>query len=103
MRDSKILHFTLSFYILIFDFYTFMSIFNFLKRKNLEAPISTILPQEIYDSSALELKDIIAPSALRVTPKGINLRESSPKFFCHFLPEISGRKLVCSDNKSRQG
>jgi len=71
----------LSFYILIFDFYTFMSIFNFLKRKNLEAPISTILPQEIYDSSALELKDIIAPSALRVTPKGINLGEKVLRSF----------------------
>src|SRR3989338_2504657 len=81
MRNSKILYFTLSFYILIFDFYTFMSIFNFLKRKNLEAPISTILPQEIYDSSALELKDIIAPSALRVTPKGINLGEKVLRSF----------------------
>src|SRR3989338_1366599 len=81
ISDSKILHFTLSFYILIFDFYTFMSIFNFLKRKNLEAPISTILPQEIYDSSALELKDIIAPSALRVTPKGINLGEKVLRSF----------------------
>ena len=58
-----------------------MSIFNFLKRKNLEAPISTILPQEIYDSSALELKDIIAPSALRVTPKGINLGEKVLRSF----------------------
>ncbi len=57
-----------------------MAIFDFLKKKE-EGPISTILPQEIYDSSALELKDIIAPSALKVTSKGINLGEKVLRSF----------------------
>ncbi|MEQ1500539.1 MAG: VirB4-like conjugal transfer ATPase, CD1110 family [Parcubacteria group bacterium] len=58
-----------------------MAIFDFLKGKKEEENISTILPQEIYDSSALELKDVIAPSALKVTPKGINLGEKVVRSF----------------------
>src|SRR6267142_6350563 len=57
-----------------------MGIFDFLKKKD-EAPISTILPQEIYDASSLELKDVIAPSALKVTPKEINLGEKVVRSF----------------------
>ena len=58
-----------------------MSIFDFLKPKTKEPQISTILPQEIYDSNALELKDIIAPSALKITPKEINLGEKVLRSF----------------------
>ena len=58
-----------------------MSIFDFLKSKKPEQQISTILPQEIYDASALELKDIIAPSALQVKPKEINLGEKIVRSF----------------------
>ncbi len=58
-----------------------MSIFDFLKPKKEEIEISTILPQEIYDSSSLELKDIIAPSALKVSPKEINLGEKVLRSF----------------------
>lgn len=58
-----------------------MSILDFLKPKKEEVPISTILPQEIYDSNSLELKDIIAPSALKVTPKEINLGEKVLRSF----------------------
>ncbi len=52
-----------------------MGIFDFLKKEKKEEVVSTILPQQIYDSGALELKDIIAPSALEVTPKQVNLGE----------------------------
>jgi type IV secretory pathway VirB4 component len=52
-----------------------MGIFDFLKKEKKEDVVSTILPQEIYESGALELKDIIAPSALEVTPKQVNLGE----------------------------
>ena len=45
-----------------------MGLFDFLQPKKKEVQISSILPQEIYDAGALELKDIIVPSALRVTP-----------------------------------
>ena len=58
-----------------------MGIFDFLKTKETEQQISTILPQEIYDSGALELKDVIAPSALEVTPKQINLGEKVLRSF----------------------
>lgn len=58
-----------------------MSIFDFLKKNNEETQISTILPQEIYDSGSLELKDVIAPSAIEVTPKGINLGEKVLRSF----------------------
>ncbi len=57
-----------------------MALLDFLKPKK-EEPISTILPQEIYDSSSLELKDVIAPSALKVTPKEINLGEKIVRGF----------------------
>lgn len=35
----------------------------------------SILPEEIYQAGVLELKDVIAPSALKVTPKEVNLGE----------------------------
>lgn len=37
--------------------------------------IAPVLPTDIYQMGVLELKDIIAPSALRITPKTINLGE----------------------------
>jgi len=53
-----------------------MSIFNglFGKKKG-EEPIVSILPEEIYQAGVLELKDVIAPSALKISPKDINLGE----------------------------
>ncbi len=52
-----------------------MSIFsNPFKKKN-ESPIISILPEEIYQAGVLELKDVIAPSALKVSPKELNLGE----------------------------
>ena len=58
-----------------------MGILDFLKPKKEEKRVSTILPQEIYDSNSLELKDIIAPSALKLTPKEINLGEKVLRSF----------------------
>ena len=58
-----------------------MGIFDFFKTKKEEQRVSTILPQEIYDSNSLELKDIIAPSALKITPKEINLGEKVLRSF----------------------
>lgn len=79
-----------------------MGIFDFLKNKKEEEQISTILPQEIYNASALELKDIIAPSALEVTPKQVNLGEKVLRsFFVISYPRYLG-ELVCSDNKPGQ-
>jgi conjugal transfer ATP-binding protein TraC len=58
-----------------------MGIFDFLKSNKTEQKISTILPQQIYDSSSLELKDVIAPSAIKVTPKELNLGEKVIRSF----------------------
>ena len=58
-----------------------MGILDFLKPKKEEQKISTILPQEIADAGSLELKDIIAPSALKVSPKEINLGEKVVRSF----------------------
>lgn len=53
-----------------------MSIFsNLFGKKEETSPIASIVPQEVYESGALELKDVIAPSALKVSPKDLNLGE----------------------------
>jgi type IV secretory pathway VirB4 component len=57
-----------------------MGLFDFLKKKE-EPTISSILPQEIYEAGTLELQDIIAPSALKISPKEINLGEKVLRSF----------------------
>src|SRR3990172_1667511 len=49
--------------------------------KEKKPDISSILPQEIFEAGVLELKDIIAPSALSVTPREINLGEKILRSF----------------------
>ncbi|MEK7461446.1 MAG: DUF87 domain-containing protein, partial [Patescibacteria group bacterium] len=60
-----------------------MSIFDKLFRKNKETKpeMGSILPQEIFEAGALELKDIIAPSALKITPREISLGEKILRSF----------------------
>ncbi|MDP2642015.1 MAG: DUF87 domain-containing protein [bacterium] len=59
-----------------------MSIFDkLIGKKEGKADIPSILPQEIFQAGVLELKDIIAPSALKVTPKEINLGEKILRSF----------------------
>ncbi len=65
-----------------------MGFFDFGKKKEVEGA----LPQEIYDASALALADIIAPSAIHITPKGLNVSgKLSRAFFIvaypHYLTE----------------
>jgi type IV secretory pathway VirB4 component len=57
-----------------------MSLLDIFKKKE-ETKISSILPQEIYESGTLELQDIIAPSALKVSPKELNLGEKLVRSF----------------------
>jgi len=52
-----------------------MSIFSKLFGKKAPSPIVSVLPEEIYQAGVLELKDVIAPSALKVSPKDVNLGE----------------------------
>lgn len=49
-----------------------MGIFDFLKKQT-TSPISPILPEQVYKVAEMQLKDIIAPSALGVQPKYLNL------------------------------
>jgi len=51
------------------------------KGKGEEPEITPILPQEIYQSAVLELKDVIAPSALKITPREINLGDKIARTF----------------------
>ena len=51
------------------------------KKNKKDNKIEPILPQEIYDAGVLELKDIIAPSALKITPKETKLGEKTARTF----------------------
>ncbi|MFA6554438.1 MAG: DUF87 domain-containing protein [Candidatus Paceibacterota bacterium] len=52
-----------------------MSFLNKIFGKKEESPIISVLPEEIYQAGVLELKDVIAPSALKISPKELNLGE----------------------------
>jgi conjugal transfer ATP-binding protein TraC len=58
-----------------------MSIFSKLLGKKEQEPIVSIMPDEIYEAGVLELKDVIAPSALKISPKEINLGEKVARTF----------------------
>ncbi len=64
-----------------------MGIFDTILGKKKEeisttnASIMPILPEEIYESATLELQDVIAPSALKIEPKSINLGEKIARTF----------------------
>ena len=58
-------------------------IFDFFKKKEKKSveTLSPILPQEIYEAGVLELGDIIAPSALKITPRELNLGDKIMRTF----------------------
>src|ERR1035437_3140794 len=58
-----------------------MAFLDFLQPKKKEEQLTTFLPQEIYEAGVLELQDIIAPSALKVSPKELNLGEKIVRTF----------------------
>lgn len=53
------------------------------KKEDKEANVSVlpVLPEDIYESAKLELQDVIAPSALRIEPKSINLGDKIARTF----------------------
>lgn len=54
-----------------------MALFDFLKSKApAKSPVSAVLPDQVYKAAEMQLKDIIAPSALGVQPKSLNLGTS---------------------------
>ncbi|MDO8579630.1 MAG: DUF87 domain-containing protein [bacterium] len=58
-----------------------MAFFDFLKKKQNAVNIAPILPQEIYEAGVLELKDVIAPSALKVSPRELSLGDKTVRSF----------------------
>lgn len=60
-----------------------MALFDFLKKeKKTDLPdITSFLPQEIYEAGILELKDVIAPSALKITPRELHLGDKIVRSF----------------------
>jgi conjugal transfer ATP-binding protein TraC len=50
-----------------------MGIFDFLSKQKNASPVSPILPEQVYKVAEMQLRDIIAPSALGVQPKNLNL------------------------------
>ena len=51
-----------------------MGLFDIFTTEKKETPsLAPILPQDIYEAGVLELKDIIAPSALQVSSRQVNL------------------------------
>lgn len=51
------------------------------KGAKTENRIQSILPQEVFEAGVLELKDLIAPSALKVTPRELDLGEKILRSF----------------------
>ncbi|HEY9481040.1 MAG TPA: DUF87 domain-containing protein [Candidatus Paceibacterota bacterium] len=68
-----------------------MGILDFLKKKDDKAMIAPILPQEIYEAGVLELKDVIAPSALKISPRELSLGDKIVRsFFVISYPRFLG-------------
>lgn len=60
----------------------FSSMFGNSSAKNkTQGSVMPVLPTEIYRAATLELQDVIAPSALQITPKSINLGDKIVRTF----------------------
>lgn len=64
-----------------------MGLFSFNKKSGKSAAVEanadfgSVLPQDVYNAGSLELKDILAPSALQITPRELNLGEKVARSF----------------------
>jgi len=66
-----------------------MGLLDFFKKKQIDVPIASILPEQIYKQGVLELQDVIAPSALKITPREINLGDKIARtFFVMSYPRV---------------
>ncbi len=59
----------------------FSSLFNKGDDSKPKSVVVPVLPTEIYKAATLELQDVIAPSALQITPKSINLGDKILRTF----------------------
>ncbi len=67
--------------------------------------MAPILPQEIYEAGVLELKDVIAPSALKISPRELSLGDKIVRTFFvisypRFLSEAGSRPSSTSTKSS---
>jgi type IV secretory pathway VirB4 component len=51
------------------------------KKDDKPQAVTAILPEEIYQTGVLELKDVIAPSALKISPRELNLGDKIARTF----------------------
>lgn len=60
-----------------------MSFFDFITKRKAAAAqeITPVLPKDIYEAGVLELRDILAPSALKITPRELNLGDKIVRTF----------------------
>ena len=60
-----------------------MGLFSFNKKKEgvAEVEFGSVVPNDMYEVTSLELKDVLAPSALQITPHEINLGEQVARTF----------------------
>ncbi len=58
-----------------------MGIFDFIKKDKKEAELTPFLPKDIYEAAKLDFADIIAPSALKITPREMNLGDKLARTF----------------------
>ncbi|MEK7144511.1 MAG: DUF87 domain-containing protein [Patescibacteria group bacterium] len=59
-----------------------MSLLDFLHRKKEEAPsVMPVLPKDIYKQGALDLVDTISPTALKISPRELELGEKFVRAF----------------------
>jgi len=50
-------------------------------QSDTSASVLAVLPEQIYESANLELQDVIAPSALKIEPKSLNLGDKIARTF----------------------
>ena len=66
-----------------------MALLDFFKKKESEQQITPVFPEEIYRSGLLELRDVIAPSALEINANNIRLGEKLARtLFVFTLPRF---------------
>jgi type IV secretory pathway VirB4 component len=67
-----------------------MALLDIFKPKQAPLPtVAPILPEQIYKQGVLELQDVIAPSALKITPREINLGDKIARtFFVMSYPRV---------------
>ncbi len=59
-----------------------MGLFSFSKKGAVETvELDHILPRDVVNAGGLELKDVLAPSALEITPRELNLGEKVSRVF----------------------